>query len=193
MEQKLFEPTYLNIEFYFNQVLVLFEKINEFIVSLSGGTYFIPHIKFILSILSIFFITGIIYCYVRIYEIRKEENKKYEYKEPVSKKGGIATERWDLVQKHVSSANENDWRLAIIEADSILDDLVKKMGYEGESLGDRLKAADIGDFKSIQNAWEAHKVRNRIAHDGSEFEITNREARRVLGLYEKVFNEFEYI
>jgi len=193
MGQKFFEPTYLNIEFYFNQVLEALRSINDMILRLSGGTYFIPHIKFLSSISSILFISGIIYCYVRIYEIRKEENKRYEYKEPISKTGGIAAERWELVQKHISSNNENDWRLAIIEADSILDDMVKKMGYEGESLGERLKSADVEDFNSIQSAWEAHKIRNRIAHDGSDFEITNREARRVLGLYEKVFNEFGYI
>jgi len=193
MEQKLFEPTFLNIEFYFNQVLEFFSTINEKIVSLSDGTYFIPHLKFTLSILTIFFITGIIYCYVRIYEIRKEEDKKYKFAEPEPQSGGIARERWNLVQKHITSTNENDWKLAIIEADSILDDLVKKMGYDGESLGEKLKAADVSDFRNIQNAWEAHKVRNRIAHDGSTFEITHREAKRVLGLYEDVFNEFGYI
>ncbi len=101
--------------------------------------------------------------------------------------------RWEQILKHVASENPNDWRLAIIEADIILDEMVKSMGYAGESLGERLKRVEQSDFNSIEAAWEAHKVRNRIAHSGSDFILTQREARRIISLYEQVFREFEYL
>ena len=105
----------------------------------------------------------------------------------------IINERWEVVLHHVASANPSDWRIAIIEADNILDDMVKRMGYEGQDLGERLRAVEPSDFLSIQSAWEAHKVRNKIAHEGLGFTVTQREARRIIGLYEQVFREFEYI
>ncbi len=102
-------------------------------------------------------------------------------------------DKWEKILEHIASENPNDWRLAIIEADIILDEMVKSMGYQGESLGERLKRVEQSDFNSIEAAWEAHKVRNRIAHSGSDFVLTQREARRIISLYEQVFREFEYL
>jgi len=36
-------------------------------------------------------------------------------------------------------------------------------------MGDKLKAVEKSDFNSIELAWEAHKARNMIAHEGSDF------------------------
>jgi hypothetical protein len=103
------------------------------------------------------------------------------------------TYKWQMVIKHSSSSNPSDWKLAIIEADTILDALVENSGFPGSTLGERLKNADPGVFRSLEWAKEAHGVRNKIAHQGSGFRIDAREAKRVIQLYEEVFKEFEYI
>jgi hypothetical protein len=97
------------------------------------------------------------------------------------------------VQKHIASANQNDWKQAIIEADVMLDDILTRMGYRGESVGEKLKRVVTGDFASLDDAWEAHKVRNRIAHDGSNFVLTEHDAKHTIQRYKKVFEEFFYI
>jgi ribosomal protein L14E/L6E/L27E len=71
--------------------------------------------------------------------------------------------------------------------------MLTKMNYHGETISDKLKAVEKSDFLTIDKAWEAHRVRNEIAHGGSNFEITEREAHRVVVLYEEVFKEFHYI
>ncbi len=101
--------------------------------------------------------------------------------------------RWQRVIEHAGSENPNDWKIAIIEADSILDEMIKGMGYHGDSMGERMKAIEVSDFNTLNNAWEAHKVRNTIAHEGSNFQLNEREARRVIALYKSVFEEFKYI
>jgi hypothetical protein len=101
--------------------------------------------------------------------------------------------RWEKIVHHVNSPNSSDWRLAILECDIILDEMLTKMGYHGETLSDKLKGVERSDFLSIDDAWEAHRVRNAIAHEGSNFLITDREAKRVVGLYEEVFKEFHYV
>jgi hypothetical protein len=75
----------------------------------------------------------------------------------------------------------------------MLEDILVRMGYDGDSIADRLRAVEPSDFTHIQSAWEAHKVRNKIAHEGVNFTVTQREARRVIELYRKVFEEFRYI
>ena len=99
---------------------------------------------------------------------------------------------WEKITGYLNSENPSDWKLAILEADTILDSLVQKMGYRGENLGERLKAVEPSDFETLNEAWEAHKVRNAIAHEAG-YELTQREAKRVLKLFENVFKEFGYL
>jgi hypothetical protein len=105
----------------------------------------------------------------------------------------VVNEKWQKVLVHINSTNPSDWKLAILQCDIMLSDILEKMGYMQESIGEKLKSIEPSDFTNIENAWEAHKIRNQIAHEGSDFMMNEREAKRVVGLYETVFREFEYI
>ncbi len=140
---------------------------------------------------------GIIYCVERVKMIRKQEESLYEAKvepgfETVDSGDRVMAHRWDSATKHINSENQNDWKQAIIEADIILDDLLDKLGYRGESIGEKLKRVAKGDMQSLNEAWEAHKVRNQIAHEPS-FTLTHHDAKNVIAMYRKVFEEFYYI
>lgn len=102
-------------------------------------------------------------------------------------------EQWLDVEAKINSVNPSDWRLAILEADILLDDMVKQMGLPGDSLGERLKAADASFFGTLEAAWSAHKIRNNIAHQGTAYDLSYSEARRAIDLYRRVFEEFYFI
>ncbi len=104
----------------------------------------------------------------------------------------VHNKRWAKIQGLIRSYNSNDWKQAIIEADIILDEMLKKMGYKGDSIGERLKTVEPSDFTTLDSAWEAHKFRNRIAHS-SDYNLSKDEAEDVIKLYEEVFKEFFYI
>ncbi len=186
---KYFVPTYLNIEFFFYQFYVVMRAIWQFIV---GGSW-VHLLVIILSILAILFIALIFY--VRIRTKQKEEHFNDLYLRHTPPTAGIKGKnaRWALVKEHMGAENENEWKLGIIEADSILEELLTDLEYPGLNIGEKLKGATGARFKSLNNAWEAHKVRNRIAHEGSMFTLTRPEARRAILNYELVFKEFDYI
>lgn len=147
---------------------------------------------------SLFFLIGIVYCVENLKMIRKKDSEIYDKKveigfETAETGDTVMAHRWENATKHISSDNPNDWKQAIIEADIILDDLLSKLGYYGDSIGDKLKKVASGDMKSLNEAWEAHKVRNQIAHEGSMFTINHHEAKNVISMYRKVFEEFYYI
>ena len=101
--------------------------------------------------------------------------------------------RWEGVSILAASPNESDWRRAILEADIMLADLLKERGYPGETLGDQLKMANPLQFTTINLAWEAHRMRNALAHLGEAFPLSERDARATIDQYRRVFEEFDYI
>jgi len=152
--------------------------------------------SFLLSLILIFIIIWSANNLMRIRQKMHEDLKLPGQKAVKSQLPGIEpvlNNKWQDVIVHINSANPSDWKLAILECDIMLSDILEKMGYMQVSIGDKLKSIEPSDFTNIEAAWEAHKIRNQIAHEGSEFMISEREAKRVIGLYELVFREFNYI
>ncbi len=149
------------------------------------------------AFISLLFIMGIIFAKFKMGQLDRakklQEKVKYAETRKVEKQASTENKKWKKVLEHVSSDNASDWRLSILEADILLGELLTKSGYKGEGIGEQLKSVEPSDFHTLQSAWEAHKVRNRIAHDGSDHPLSQREAKRVIGLFEDVFKEFFYI
>lgn len=98
--------------------------------------------------------------------------------------------RWTMVEEYMNTPHEAMWKIGIIEADNLLDEVLRSRGYLGRDLGEMLMGAN---FDSVQLAWDGHKVRNKIAHEGSRFILSEREARRVYALFKAVFKDLNVI
>lgn len=73
------------------------------------------------------------------------------------------------IEKMAQSDNIYELKHAVIEADKLVDFILKKRGFAGETFADRLRSAEKKiDQANYQNLWNAHKVRNQIAHDDVE-------------------------
>lgn len=145
------------------------------------------------TIFSIVTFLAIIYVAWLTHKLFKDHAEKNQIIEVVDDLPSMQKQKWEKVLGHVNSENPAEWRLAILEADVILDEMTQSIGFRGETLGERLKNVSKGDFKTLDIAWEAHKIRNAIAHEGSDFLLSQRESKRVIGLYEQVFKEFSYV
>lgn len=73
-------------------------------------------------------------------------------------------ERWQVLQGLLR--DKTTWPLAVIDADKLLDDALKRLHYKGKTMGERLVSAqrDIGDNDGV---WFGHKLRNRLVHENS--------------------------
>jgi hypothetical protein len=159
--------------------------------------YIYPALVVLSALISIGAIYGIFKNYNALVKLNKAEREVYGAKVPLEsidgKKTEAKNERWEGVQKHINSTNQGDWRLAIIEADLILEEMLRAQGYHGDSIGEMLKGIERSDMTTLDFAWEAHKTRNEIVHSGSGYLLNERDAKRVVSLYEAVFREFEMI
>ncbi len=182
------EPVFLNVEFIFSW---LYSQVG-FIFSID----FFRTLQNIATILVLLLIAFIFYCLIRLYEFKKEDEQKKIINNKTETINDIShldssqyNPVWESIRDRLLSDSHSDWRLAIIEADIYMDRLLDSKGFRGDTLGDKLKNITPDQLASIQVAWEAHKVRNRIAHDGSDFILTMPESRRVLSYFEIVFRD----
>ena len=166
----------------------------------SGPTDFETLLKgwFVFSLvtllLSIPFLAIVIYCWLRIMQIRRRERLAFRAAQRTVAAQDIPRTqlRWNRVVDQSNSSNPESWRLAILEADIMLNELLDMQGYKGETIADKMKQVDRNKLNSIESAWDAHKIRNRIAHEGG-LTLTPREVRNAIVLYERVFREFRYL
>ena len=98
--------------------------------------------------------------------------------------------RWVEIEKHINSTREAEWKFAVIEAYKLTDELLKGAGFQGDTMGDRLMNIQPGQLTTLQNLWEAHKIRNRLVHDTNYF-LRYTEAKRAVSLYEKTLKELQ--
>jgi hypothetical protein len=71
-------------------------------------------------------------------------------------------QRWQAAQ--ALCAREETWPLAVINADKLLDEALKKMKYRGKTMGERLVAAQH-EITNNDTVWYGHKLRNKLVHE----------------------------
>ncbi len=145
-------------------------------------------------VLSVLFFVGIVWLIIRARGVNHREHEKYApvLVEEIEAKGRMI--QWQLVLNHVNSESPAEWKLGILEADNMLDEILEDQGYLGETVADKLKAMSPSRITSYQELWEAHKVRNEIAHGGAiNMELSKKTARDTITNFGKAFKELGYI
>lgn len=190
---------FLNIEYFFYLLYTWLFGPHSVAAGTSGPTFafvgpLIASVWVGMTIIGYFvslgFLALFIYAYTRAAQVADEDAVRY-----ATISDGHAAEattehhRWNHVRELIESASESDWREAIIEADIILDDMLLRLGYVGDTVGDKLKTVDPARFATLDQAWDAHRIRNALAHQGSSFQLTDQIAYRTILEYENVFKE----
>lgn len=99
-------------------------------------------------------------------------------------------EKWNRLRKMAESEKESDWKVMIIKADEMLFDLIHKLGYSGQNMGEVLEKVEPGQIEGIERIKEAHEMRNRIIHEeGLVLELEK--ANEVMDKYETFLEFFE--
>jgi hypothetical protein len=194
LDKPLFTPTYLNIEYVFGKIVSFTQPIIHFFSNPQTWS----NLGIISALLSLICIAIIIWSLVRMVEIQifDKDEVNHEIHEALlreKERSRNANPRWHYIQTLVESPNDSDWRVAIIEADSMMEEILREKGLSGASASELLEGAKESGYRSIQDAWDAHLVRNQIAHTGSEFPLSQLEARRVIKMFQNFFEELRVV
>lgn len=154
---------------------------------------FITDLKTIAIIITVIFSAILVWIMIKMGDLYKNKVKDaiegaVEGLTPPSEVVTAYDNRWQEIRRHVNSFVEAEWKLAVIEADKFTDDVLKTAGFVGESMGERLMMIKPDQIINIQYLWDAHKLRNLLAHDPN-FRLTHQQALFAVNAFESVLKE----
>ena len=97
--------------------------------------------------------------------------------------------RWRVITAAIESEDPRAWRVAIADADRMLDEILRKMGYEGNTIDERLSSIPtVIQFPALEDAWRAHQVYQFLTED-SNYPLTHEVAERTIEIYRNIFRQ----
>ncbi len=139
--------------------------------------------------LSLYFLVMIIVLASRIIKQNKKPIEALVKDQTISPEAELSRDEvWQRLADQAQSEDENRVKMAIIEADQILDSLLVKKGIKGDDMGERLRQLDKNQLANLEAVWQAHKARNRIAHE-ADFRINNQQAKAIIEIFQKAVQD----
>lgn len=83
--------------------------------------------------------------------------------------------------------SETNLMVALISADKLLDEGLKRSGVKGKTMGDRLKLSR-GLIKDINGVWSAHKLRNQAVHEPDK-QLSSKDVTWALKQFKKALKD----
>lgn len=143
-------------------------------------------------LLSGLFIWGIVYIITRAQYF----NMKTEKYMDMLGFGNLTKRRslrgWEQIKKRIISPDQQDWKLAVLEADKILDEILKMAGYLGSDLSKKLEILNPENLSNLDEIRKAHFLANQILKDPS-LELKKEDAIIALKSFKKAFIELNLL
>lgn len=98
--------------------------------------------------------------------------------------------RFESILSRLETGNPSQYKVAILEADTLADEILEGIGYRGVNMTEKLESVKGGQLQTRDMLAAAHEVRNRIVHEAT-FVLSREEAEKYLEDYRKFFDEVE--
>ncbi|MDO8507659.1 MAG: hypothetical protein Q7S53_03780 [bacterium] len=104
----------------------------------------------------------------------------------------FVSSKWQEIEQLIGQGKPSTYKVAIMEADKLVDYVLKaKVGSDG-TMADRMKKAQkfFSSYSDYQNLWSAHKTRNMIAHEATH-DLLFPEVKRTMTYFEKSLRDLK--
>ena len=98
--------------------------------------------------------------------------------------------QWKRIQNRIETGTEYEYKLAIIEADDLFNNVLENRGFKAKTFEERIKQMDTAQLPNLDEIIEVHKIRNSIVYD-PDYKIDRDQAKQFLGTYEKGIKNIE--
>lgn len=122
--------------------------------------------------------------------------KKYDQWSDILGVGDIGRRRqlraWKKIMKQIKTGDVESWKVAVLEADKIFDEILKMSGYRGETVHERFSQLPQEAISNRDKIVASHEIRDKILTE-PDFALSNDEALTLLRHYQRAFKELGLI
>ncbi len=93
---------------------------------------------------------------------------------------------WEKTKRRLEKGWESEGKLAVIEADEMLGEVLKRAAYLGDNTEERLEEVPENTLPNKKELKEAHKLCADIIHD-PDYKLSPAKARWAIEVYEEAF------
>ena len=164
------------------------EKITQFIINPQFSGWLLVF-KNSVTILSFVFLGVIIFCLAKSEWLGRmltwDLREFFSFRPFTLRK---TEKEWRKIKTRLGAEIDSENKLAIIEADKMLDNILARMGFEGANLSEKLDKLTAKFMPNIEELKEIRKIHNSIVHDPT-YKLSPDEAKRALLIYEKALTD----
>lgn len=167
---------------------LILKPIFNFLINPPGWISFLKGLFLMFSLILLGFI---VFCLISTTWLKAhflDTLKEFFAYQPLEKKKW--TKKWNKIKNRLETGIESEAKLAIIEADSLLEDILKEAGYEGKTLEERLKSATKEVISNLEEILEARKIRDNIVYD-PDYKLDLTLAKKTLSVYEETIQHLD--
>jgi len=170
-----------------------YESALNFISNLTGGVWDFYYNNYAgLESLSLV-ICGLLVFFIGFYIIRldiiKSKMDKYSDALGVNITKKHAMRAWLQVVKRLETKSPLQIKTAVVDCEKIFDEVMKISGIKGKSMDERLEQLNSAEVKNLKDILEAHDIVKRFK-DEPDFEVSYDQAKHILKIYKKTFQDF---
>lgn len=99
--------------------------------------------------------------------------------------------KWKRIQKMADSGIEANYKLSLIEADDLLEDVLTNKGFSGETFEERIKQAGEIQIPNLERVLQAHQTRNQAVYE-PDYQLKIERLRELLEVYKEAIKGVEY-
>ncbi len=95
---------------------------------------------------------------------------------------------WKRISARLDSGEGAGYKLAVIEADDLLEERLRSMGYKGGKMQDLLEQVPETIVPNVEEVSRVHELRNNIVHD-PDYRLELEEANKAVAVFERALQE----
>lgn len=97
---------------------------------------------------------------------------------------------WNKIIGRVKTNMETEFKLAVIEADLLLNEVLLRLGYAGANLTEKLEKTPKGKLSNHDQIREADLIYQKIVHDPS-YKLSRDETKKAILIFEQAFKDLD--
>ena len=97
---------------------------------------------------------------------------------------------WERISKRLELRSEDEYKMAVLEAEEMLDNVLEKMGYLGKNLKERVDKLPLITVSNIDSLKDISEIRKRIVYNPDQ-ELSLDEAKKILDIFEQSLKDLQ--